>query len=241
MIDNQTRGGGRHGRIGRAVGLGGGGSRGGAVSGAVGGGLGGAVGVGGGGAIGGAIGGAVDGYGYRRGCRYRRIGGAGDGAGAGGRRGCGCVHVGQELPQRSPRIPLWSSVYVVSLNHSHLIHLRTVWLIVSCRFRLVPASAFFSKTKGHYDSMGVDCLDTLMGAMHLHCAPALIFNGGMATTRGRHCGRISFQVEGTGGGLQGVRAAGGAGATECLCWCSLNRDDKVQPACISLSLFERAA
>jgi pantothenate kinase type III len=41
---------------------------------------------------------------------------------------------------------------------------------------------FFSKAQGRYDTMGVDRLACLRGALELHGAPALVFDGGTATT-----------------------------------------------------------
>ncbi len=74
------------------------------------------------------------------------------------------------------------SVYVVSTNRTEEVLLATIWKTVPSRFFVMTGDDFFKKEEGRYDTMGTDRLATLTGAVHLHGHPALVFDGGTATT-----------------------------------------------------------
>ena len=74
------------------------------------------------------------------------------------------------------------SVYVVSTNSVQEGLLAKLWATVPSRYFVMKGDDFFTKEAGRYDSMGTDRLATLTGAVHLHGHPALVFDGGTATT-----------------------------------------------------------
>ncbi|KAL7544124.1 hypothetical protein ACHAXR_013528 [Thalassiosira sp. AJA248-18] len=74
------------------------------------------------------------------------------------------------------------SVYVVSTNSGQEAMLAEIWKTVPSRFFVMQGNDFFEKEQGRYDQMGTDRLATLTGAVHLHGHPALVFDGGTATT-----------------------------------------------------------
>jgi len=74
------------------------------------------------------------------------------------------------------------SVYVVSTNQTQESLLAKIWNTIPSRFFVMTGEDFFKKEEGRYDTMGTDRLATLTGAVHLHGHPALVFDGGTATT-----------------------------------------------------------
>jgi pantothenate kinase type III len=80
----------------------------------------------------------------------------------------------REVPQMS--------VYVVSTNRDQEALLARIWETVPSRFFVMKGEDFFKKEEGRYDTMGTDRLATLTGAVHMYGHPALVFDGGTATT-----------------------------------------------------------
>eukprot|EP00571_Detonula_confervacea_P012643 CAMPEP_0172311816 /NCGR_PEP_ID=MMETSP1058-20130122/15787_1 /TAXON_ID=83371 /ORGANISM="Detonula confervacea, Strain CCMP 353" /LENGTH=634 /DNA_ID=CAMNT_0013025109 /DNA_START=147 /DNA_END=2051 /DNA_ORIENTATION=+ len=94
------------------------------------------------------------------------------------------------------------SVYVVSTNQSQEALLAAIWKTVPSRFFVMRGDDFFKKEEGRYDTMGTDRLATLTGAVHLHGHPALVFDGGTATTYSATDGNGKILGGGIGPGLQ---------------------------------------
>lgn len=94
------------------------------------------------------------------------------------------------------------SVYVVSTNARQEALLASVWGTVPSRFFVMRGEDFFKKEEGRYDTMGTDRLATLTGAVHLHGHPALVFDGGTATTYSATDGTGSILGGGIGPGIQ---------------------------------------
>mmetsp|Transcript_18108 Transcript_18108/g.35197 ORF Transcript_18108/g.35197 Transcript_18108/m.35197 type:complete len:583 (+) Transcript_18108:223-1971(+) len=87
-----------------------------------------------------------------------------------------------ELAQMESESKLFS-VYVVSTNLKQAALLYKVFSVLKkCRFYLMQGDDFFTMDQGRYENMGVDRLATLTGATHLQGSPALVFDGGTATT-----------------------------------------------------------
>jgi pantothenate kinase type III len=84
----------------------------------------------------------------------------------------------QSKMRKAPKI----SVYVVSTNRAKAVLLAEIWKTVPSRFFVMTGDDFFKREEGRYDTMGTDRLATLTGAVHLHGHPALVFDGGTATT-----------------------------------------------------------
>jgi pantothenate kinase type III len=84
--------------------------------------------------------------------------------------------------QSKTRIAPKISVHVVSTNRAQEVLLARIWDAVPSRFFVMAGDDFFKKEEGRYDNMGTDRLATLTGAVHLHGHPALVFDGGTATT-----------------------------------------------------------
>ncbi|KAL3782164.1 hypothetical protein HJC23_004527 [Cyclotella cryptica] len=74
------------------------------------------------------------------------------------------------------------SVYVVSTNRTQAYRLEKLLETIPSRFHVMQGDEFFSKKEGRYADMGTDRLATLAGAAHMHGHPALVFDGGTATT-----------------------------------------------------------
>jgi len=74
------------------------------------------------------------------------------------------------------------SIYVVSSNADQLTKLQKIFASVPSNFVVLDGNDFFTKEQGRYDGMGTDRLATLFGAVYLHGNPALVFDGGTATT-----------------------------------------------------------
>ncbi|KAL9191506.1 hypothetical protein ACHAXT_001212 [Thalassiosira profunda] len=94
------------------------------------------------------------------------------------------------------------SVYVVATNMKQAQKLQAVWKTVPSRFFVMRGDDFFSKDEGRYDTMGTDRLATLTGAVHLHGHPALVFDGGTATTYSATDGEGCILGGGIGPGIQ---------------------------------------
>lgn len=105
--------------------------------------------------------------------------------------------------QSSKRAAPLISVYVVSTNTSQEVLLSKIWnSIPCCRFFVMKGDDFFKKEEGRYDTMGNDRLATLTGAVHLHGHPALVFDGGTATTYSASDCRGNIMGGGIGPGIQ---------------------------------------
>ena len=88
-------------------------------------------------------------------------------------------NAGEQSKSRAvPRV----TVYVVSTNRGQEALLARIWETVPSRFFVLKGDDFFKKDEGRYDTMGTDRLATLTGAVGLHGHPALVFDGGTATT-----------------------------------------------------------
>jgi len=74
------------------------------------------------------------------------------------------------------------SVYVVSTNKAQEDLLAKIWSTIPSRFFVMKGEDFFRSDQGRYDKMGTDRLATLTGAVRFHGHPALVFDGGTATT-----------------------------------------------------------
>ncbi|KAL7554737.1 hypothetical protein ACHAWF_018267 [Thalassiosira exigua] len=94
------------------------------------------------------------------------------------------------------------SVYVVSTNTGQESFLKRVWDTVPSRFFVMQGDDFFTKANGRYDTMGTDRLATLTGAVHLHGHPALVFDGGTATTYSATNEKGAIMGGGIGPGIQ---------------------------------------
>eukprot|EP00584_Thalassiosira_punctigera_P006535 CAMPEP_0172538208 /NCGR_PEP_ID=MMETSP1067-20121228/9646_1 /TAXON_ID=265564 ORGANISM="Thalassiosira punctigera, Strain Tpunct2005C2" /NCGR_SAMPLE_ID=MMETSP1067 /ASSEMBLY_ACC=CAM_ASM_000444 /LENGTH=758 /DNA_ID=CAMNT_0013323661 /DNA_START=132 /DNA_END=2408 /DNA_ORIENTATION=+ len=94
------------------------------------------------------------------------------------------------------------SVYVVSTNRGQEALLAKIWKTVPSRFFVMQGEDFFKKEEGRYDTMGTDRLATLTGAVHLHGHPALVFDGGTATTYSATDGDGKILGGGIGPGIQ---------------------------------------
>ena len=74
------------------------------------------------------------------------------------------------------------SIYVVSTNSDQLMKLQKVFAAIPSNFVILESDDFFTKREGRYDGMGTDRLATVTGAVQQHGHPALVFDGGTATT-----------------------------------------------------------
>ena len=75
------------------------------------------------------------------------------------------------------------SVYVVHTNSDQLAKLETLFAsIIPSNFVVLDGDDFFKEEQGRYNGMGVDRLATLTGAVYYYGHPALVFDGGTATT-----------------------------------------------------------
>eukprot|EP00956_Cyclotella_meneghiniana_P030406 scaffold76380_cov66-Cyclotella_meneghiniana.AAC.4 len=74
------------------------------------------------------------------------------------------------------------SVYVVSTNQAQAESLEKLLKTVPSKFCLLDDDMFFTEEQGRYSTMGTDRLATLAGAAYMHGHPALVFDGGTATT-----------------------------------------------------------
>jgi len=86
------------------------------------------------------------------------------------------------ISQSQKRTAPLISVYVVSTNQTQEALLAKIWNTIPSRSFVMTGEDFFKKEEGRYDTMGTDRLATLTGAVHLHGHPALVFDGGTATT-----------------------------------------------------------
>lgn len=84
------------------------------------------------------------------------------------------------------------SVYVVASNKGQADMLEKLLQTIPSKFCEIQGDMFFTEDQGRYPTMGADRLATLAGAAHMHGHPALVFDGGTATTyAGTDCnGRI---------------------------------------------------
>jgi len=87
-----------------------------------------------------------------------------------------------EASQKRPAAARLFSVYVISTNLDQLRYLTQLWSDIPCRMYQLEGDAFYSAEEGRYDGMGVDRLATLRGAGEQWGYPALVFDGGTATT-----------------------------------------------------------
>ena len=74
------------------------------------------------------------------------------------------------------------SIYVVSTNADQLDKLGQICASIPSNFVVLDGDDFFNKEEGRYNGMGTDRVATLTGAVYLHGHPALVFDGGTATT-----------------------------------------------------------
>jgi len=74
------------------------------------------------------------------------------------------------------------SIYVVSSNTDQLTKLDKLFASIPSKFVVLDGDDFFTEEEGRYNGMGTDRLATLFGAVYLHGHPALVFDGGTATT-----------------------------------------------------------
>lgn len=86
------------------------------------------------------------------------------------------------LEQSEKRKARQLSVYIVSTNNDQLLRLGTLWSGVPCRLFKMDGNDFYTEDQGRYAGMGADRLATLRGAAEAHGYPALVFDGGTATT-----------------------------------------------------------
>ena len=87
-----------------------------------------------------------------------------------------------EASQKRPAAARLFSVYVISTNLDQQEYLTQLWSDIPCRMYHLEGDAFYSAEEGRYDGMGVDRLATLRGAGEQWGYPALVFDGGTATT-----------------------------------------------------------
>ena len=73
-------------------------------------------------------------------------------------------------------------VYIVSSNADQLNKLQTIFASVPSKVVALDGDDFFKKDQGRYEGMGTDRLATLTGAVYHYGHPALVFDGGTATT-----------------------------------------------------------
>lgn len=74
------------------------------------------------------------------------------------------------------------SVYVVSSNQGQANMIEKLMQTIPSKYCVLDGDMFFTEDEGRYPSMGTDRLATLAGAAHMHGHPALVFDGGTATT-----------------------------------------------------------
>lgn len=74
------------------------------------------------------------------------------------------------------------SIYVVSTNTDQMNKLRKICASIPSNFVVLDGDDFFKAEEGRYNGMGTDRLATITGAVYLHGHPALVFDGGTATT-----------------------------------------------------------
>ena len=74
------------------------------------------------------------------------------------------------------------SVYVVSSNDDQLKTLYSVLSEIPCRIYVLKGDDFYTKEQGRYDGMGIDRLANLKAAGGYKGYPALVFDGGTAST-----------------------------------------------------------
>ncbi len=94
------------------------------------------------------------------------------------------------------------SVYLVSTNVDQISYISRMWSSVPSRVIVLKGDDFFSKADGRYDTMGVDRLAVLRGAADLHGFPALVIDGGTATTYTAADAKGKIMGGGIGPGLQ---------------------------------------
>jgi len=75
------------------------------------------------------------------------------------------------------------TVYIVSTNNDQLQRLGLLWSGgIPCRLFVLNGGDFFTEDQGRRAGMGTDRLATLAGGVAVHGYPALVFDGGTATT-----------------------------------------------------------
>jgi len=84
----------------------------------------------------------------------------------------------KEIAANRPKL----SVYVVSQVREQADLLFVIWSSVPSRIFVMQGDDFFSTEEGRYHTMGVDRLAVLRGAGEMYGYPALVFDGGTATT-----------------------------------------------------------
>jgi pantothenate kinase type III len=94
----------------------------------------------------------------------------------------GTAKAALEASRKRPEAARLFSVYIISTNLDQLQYLARLWSDVPCRIFQLEGDAFYSAEDGRYDGMGVDRLATLRGAGEQWGYPALVFDGGTATT-----------------------------------------------------------
>lgn len=94
------------------------------------------------------------------------------------------------------------SVYLVSTNQDQIGLISQMWSSIPCRVVLMKGNDFFDKSVGRYETMGVDRLAVLRGAADLHGFPALVIDGGTATTYTAADAKGRIMGGGIGAGLQ---------------------------------------
>ena len=84
--------------------------------------------------------------------------------------------------QKRPEAARLFSIYLISTNLDQLQYLARLWSDIPCRLFQLEGEDFYSAKDGRYNGMGVDRLATLRGAGEQWGYPALVFDGGTATT-----------------------------------------------------------
>jgi len=74
------------------------------------------------------------------------------------------------------------SIYVVVSNTDQLTKLEKLCASIPSNLVVLDGDDFFKEEQGRYNGMGVDRLAALTGAVYFHGHPALVFDGGTATT-----------------------------------------------------------
>lgn len=73
-------------------------------------------------------------------------------------------------------------IYAVVSNRDQLTKLEKLCSTIPSNLVVLDGDDFFKEEQGRYHGMGVDRLAALTGAVHFHGHPALVFDGGTATT-----------------------------------------------------------
>lgn len=94
----------------------------------------------------------------------------------------GTAEAAIETSQKRPEAARLFSIYIISTNLDQLQYLARLWSDIPCRIFQLEGEAFYSAEDGRYNGMGVDRLATLRGAGEQWGYPALVFDGGTATT-----------------------------------------------------------